>query len=196
VDYRTCSITDCQRRHEARGWCATHYARWKRNGDPLYVDALYALRFGDDETRFLAKVDVRANGCWQWTANCQKRKGLPAYGSFKSGGANHFAHRWAYEHWVGPIPAGQHLDHYRFPQDGCIGAACVNPEHLRPTTARENALRSDAVSAWNAAKTHCSYGHPLAGDNLRIKRNNGQRCCQICSRRSWREWRARNPLRK
>lgn len=29
---RPCSIDGCERQHVARGWCATHYARWKRIG--------------------------------------------------------------------------------------------------------------------------------------------------------------------
>ncbi len=33
--YRTCSIPECEDRHNARGWCAAHYTRWKRHGDPL-----------------------------------------------------------------------------------------------------------------------------------------------------------------
>lgn len=36
---RTCSIADCTRSaspydNGARGWCKTHYMRWRRNGDP------------------------------------------------------------------------------------------------------------------------------------------------------------------
>lgn len=30
----TCSIEGCERRKVARGWCATHYGRWRRHGDP------------------------------------------------------------------------------------------------------------------------------------------------------------------
>ena len=29
-----CSISGCDRPHHARGWCSTHWARWKRNGEP------------------------------------------------------------------------------------------------------------------------------------------------------------------
>jgi hypothetical protein len=32
---RVCSVDDCDQRPLARGWCSTHYQRWKSNGDPL-----------------------------------------------------------------------------------------------------------------------------------------------------------------
>lgn len=31
---RTCSIEGCERAVVARGWCQTHWRRWRRNGDP------------------------------------------------------------------------------------------------------------------------------------------------------------------
>lgn len=30
----TCKIDGCEGQHEARGWCARHYVRWHRTGDP------------------------------------------------------------------------------------------------------------------------------------------------------------------
>lgn len=30
----TCSLPDCSDKHEAKGYCRTHYVRWKRWGDP------------------------------------------------------------------------------------------------------------------------------------------------------------------
>ncbi len=32
---RTCAIEGCERPHDARGWCAVHYSRWRRTGDFL-----------------------------------------------------------------------------------------------------------------------------------------------------------------
>lgn len=176
---RTCSISDCGRQHEARGWCAMHYERWKRHGDPHHVSPRQVLRGSGIEVRFLAKVDRLPNGCWQWAATSNAR----GYGLFKAGGVNAFAHRWAYGHWVGSIPPGLHIDHFKFPQDGCIGPACVNPEHLRPASPRENALRGDTCASLNVAKTHCPQGHPYSGENLRIKRS-GSRICRTCDRRA------------
>jgi hypothetical protein len=34
VDKRTCAVESCGRPVESRGWCSTHYGRWKRTGDP------------------------------------------------------------------------------------------------------------------------------------------------------------------
>lgn len=31
---RTCSVTGCGRRHYGHGYCRTHHARWRRQGDP------------------------------------------------------------------------------------------------------------------------------------------------------------------
>lgn len=32
---KSCTIPGCTRKYRARGWCATHYARWQRNGAPV-----------------------------------------------------------------------------------------------------------------------------------------------------------------
>ena len=80
------------------------------------------------EERFKVKIRIDADGCHSWTA-CTLKSG---YGWFRSNGESGYAHRWAYENYVGPIPDGYHVDHM------CHNKTCVNPEHLRAVTPKQN----------------------------------------------------------
>lgn len=33
----TCAIDECETQAKIRGWCRTHYSRWRRHGDPLFT---------------------------------------------------------------------------------------------------------------------------------------------------------------
>lgn len=83
-------------------------------------------------------------------------------------------HRKVYKALVGPIPAGLDLDHL------CRNRACCNPAHLEPVSRWENLMRGDTPARRNAAKTHCSKGHPFEGANLYIRPSRGTRECRIC----------------
>lgn len=147
--------------------------------------------------RFMAKVHDNyqglrhplsdLTGCWIWIGGVTKA----GYGNFcieRDGHGGHqtqkLAHRFAYETLIGPIPEGMQLDHL------CNNKRCVNPDHLKPVTARENTLRADTVTGRNARKTHCKRGHPLRGDNLRIMPD-GERDCKECARMWQRTYRKR-----
>jgi hypothetical protein len=172
---RMCSIVGCARPHRCAGYCDMHYRRWRNHGDPHYLSPQQISRALGVEIHFLSKIEKLTGGCWRWTGRLHHGD---RYGVFTGCGVNAFAHRWAYEHWVAKIPPGLHLDHFRFPQDGCIGPACVNPEHVRPVTPRENSLRGDTGPAWNLAKTHCLRGHEFNAENTRIK--GSSRICRAC----------------
>lgn len=77
--------------------------------------------------RFWEKVDLRDfGGCWLWTAYCDRN----GYGVF---GGRAYAHRFAWEALVGTIPDGLQLDHrVTCPKN------CVNPDHLRLATNKQN----------------------------------------------------------
>ena len=161
---RTCLIHHCTDKSRSRGMCGRHYERWRRGVDPTAATAYDKTT----EIRFFEKVDL-AGDCWLWTGGLTSR----GYGQFWHEGTNDVAHRWLWCHLVGPVADGLQLDHL------CRNRRCVNPDHLEPVTCQENVLRGVGSSASNARKTHCKWGHPLAGANLAMNPN-GSRTCRRC----------------
>ncbi len=37
---KVCKVDGCGKRAKSRGWCSTHYNRWRAHGDPLIVLAV------------------------------------------------------------------------------------------------------------------------------------------------------------
>lgn len=137
-----------------------------------------------DIIRFMAKVRVDANGCWNWTGTRLGR--APSYGGFSMRSVRHiYAHRWAFFVTYGPIPEGLQIDHL------CKNVLCVNPAHLEAVTPRENTLRSTARSARNAQKTHCKNGHEFTNANTYVwadkKTGRSYRICRACFRKPFRK---------
>lgn len=168
-----CSIDGCTNTAAARTWCKTHWARWKRTGDP---EGLVGRT--DVLERIMRRVDKRLDGCWIFTG-CLNRTG---YGqvtlSFEEGRA--LVHRVVYERLAGPIAEGLDLDHL------CRVPACCNPAHLEPVTHAENVRRGvsgQVLRARFAAMTHCGRGHERNEENIRVLPS-GQRRCRACCR----EW--------
>jgi len=121
--------------------------------------------------RFERKVD-KAGDCWLWIAYIRR----DGYGYFWVDGKMVYSHRFAYEHYVGPIPAGLQLDHL------CRVRNCVRPSHLEPVTQQENVRRGEvgkASGALQLAKTHCPHGHPYDEINTYYCPN-GRRQCRTC----------------
>lgn len=130
---RTCIFDGCRNpRIRARGWCSTHYERWRTLGDPALTHR--SLR-PSAEQRFWVKVQKpdEGDGCWLWSAACDR----DGYGVFSPTRRHQVrAHRYAYELAVGPVGADLVLDHL------CRIRNCVNPLHLEPVTVAENNRRS------------------------------------------------------
>ena len=144
----------------------------------------------DALSRFMQYVvQDDATGCWNWQAY-RNKLGYGAFGigSRTDGSRRRIgAHRWSYEHFVGPIPEGLSIDHL------CRNPSCVNPGHLEPVTNGENVRRGEGISVQNARKTACPQGHPYEGGNV-YYRPEGDRVCRECHRQRVKAiWRAANP---
>lgn len=132
----------------------------------------------------MEKVRRTENGCWQWTEYLDSHGYARLWVNRKNVGA----HRWSYEHHVGPIPEGLQIDHL------CRNRSCVNPEHLEAVTPSVNVRRgvlSEVLRLRAEARTHCRRGHEYAPENLYLNPH-GERACLACKRRKAREYYERN----
>lgn len=214
---RTCTIEDCRKPLKARGMCAMHYQRWrlaervcshpgcsKREASAGYCATHYQRlqRLGTvelptrptEEDRFFSRV-VQSGDCWLWTGPV----GSSGYGNWH--GTERVVHRWIYEHMIGPIPPGLHLDHL------CRVRRCVNPYHLDPVPQRVNnqrayseAFRLAALEAATRsaakrraaalAQTHCKRGHEYTEQNT-IWQKGRTRVCRACANEAARRYQQR-----
>jgi len=77
----------------------------------------------------------------------------------------------------------------------CHNQGCVRPDHLYLGDQSQNMKDAVAAGTHNmSSKTHCKYGHSYE-EYGRINKN-GARCCKLCDRRRWAEYRDRGWRRK
>ncbi|TQJ60508.1 AP2 domain-containing protein [Arthrobacter sp. SLBN-83] len=121
----SCAIPTCQSPAKARGWCAMHYQKWSRYGDPEHPTN---PRYSTPEESFAARTK-RQGDCLIWTG----AKYGDGYGKITVRSTEAMSvHRWAYEKAHGPIPEGMKVDHT------CHNPLCCNAEHLRLATQKQN----------------------------------------------------------
>lgn len=127
--------------------------------------------------RFMGKIE-KTDSCWLWRGHVTKPAGRThagGYGIFgEARGKTHWAHRWSYAHFVGPLQPGMHVDHV------CRVKNCVNPEHLQQITPQEN--HKTRVIRPKAKKTHCNYGHKLDASNVYVAPRRSTPNCLTCRR--------------
>lgn len=123
-------------------------------------------------TRFLEKISIDENGCWNWLA----AKTSDGYGLFWGDGYMTTSHKFAYERLVKKVGDEMTIDHL------CRNRLCANPSHVEEVTRGENVLRGFSPSSVNKRKTHCKRGHELSGENVYVRAKVKKRMCKVCRR--------------
>lgn len=96
---------------------------------------------------------ITETGCWIWMKSVNKATGYGMCWGFEGNPRTQAAHRVAYKLFKGPIPSDKQVLH------SCHVRCCVNPNHLRLGTAKENADDRDKV------------GHTAKGERHGTRRN-------------------------
>lgn len=140
-------------------------------------------------SRFIRKIEER-DGHWLWrAARFRPAKYAQEYGYFYYQGRMVYAHRWAYEAFVGPIPEGMTIDHL------CRNGLCVYPAHLEAVPHIINIQRGNGQVhpiRREAAGGLCRRGHWMDVDNTYV-RPSGKTDCRRCHADRNRLARARLP---
>lgn len=124
------------------------------------------------EDRFLPKLILGvAGGHWLWTGS-HSTAGYARLAGVGAGAKPLYAHRVAYELFIGPIPDAMQIDHL------CRVRGCVNPHHLEPVTSAENGRRG----LRGVLTTHCPRGHEYNAENT--YRYGNSRQCKTCKKGS------------
>lgn len=142
---KTCTVEGCERTRKARGYCDTHYNRWRRGAD---ITAPVNTKYSTPEESFKARTEWEGD-CLVWTAATVHG----GYGILWDGDTLIRAHRYAWVRVNGPIPKDMVLDHT------CYNPLCCNTEHLRLATRAQNnsnmpSLRSDNKSGYRNVRKH------------------------------------------
>lgn len=124
---RICSVEGCGKPYWGRGYCSSHYQRWRRNGDPL------AGRTPEGEPRRFYEEVVLAyegNDCLRWPYST-----TAGYGTIHHAGRSALVSRCVCEEIYGPPPTPEHQAAHSCGKghEGCVAKA-----HLSWKTRVEN----------------------------------------------------------
>lgn len=147
-----------------RGWCGTHYSRWRKHGDPRAdVPVVPRAKAGESrswlEALLLVTERLEIAECVEWPFGT---RGNGYAGIRYAAASNRTVHRLVCERVHGPCPPGREAAH------ACGNRACVNPLHLRWATPVENA--ADKLVHGTTARGERHGGHKLSAvDVLAIR---------------------------
>lgn len=199
---RICSVEDCDRPAKSRGWCSTHYKRWRRHGDlsdPAPLPDLCAVE-GCARARHSRGWCVAHYSRWARTGDVHADAPVVEHNNDDPTGSIRLAERvwldgecirWGGSRtlkgygvlWVDGKSAQAHRVAYEL-ANGHIPAGleidhlcrvrdCVNPDHLEAVTPEENKRRIVPPVV-----LECHAGHPFDADNTYMW--GGSRHCRAC----------------
>lgn len=136
-----CDIKGCGKPVASLKWCAKHYRRFYLYGDPRTKFAL-RVTAKTEELKFWKRVAITSNieKCWEWLGAIS---GGTGYGIAEYKNKLQGCHRIAWQIANKRKPT-------KFILHSCDNRSCVNPNHLREGTHRDN--MKDAVSRDRMAK--------------------------------------------
>jgi hypothetical protein len=115
---KICAVENCEKPVHAKGWCTTHYSRWRKYDDPIELKQVqrHGLTLMERWEGNVAKSD----GCWLWVG----QRDPNGYGRMMVAAKPELAHRLSWKLLRGDITSKQHVLHR------CDNPPCVRPEHL------------------------------------------------------------------
>lgn len=128
------------------------------------------------EEKFYAYTEA-TKSCWWWRGPTNRA----GYGYLMHNYTQSYAHRWAWEHFVGAIPEGMTIDHL------CTNKLCVNPEHMEVVSGATNASRR------HGNRVFCPKGHSMADAYVRPD-GDGRQCRSCIRERTKKKWDARQMI--
>lgn len=134
--FKACSVEGCGRKNYARGYCNRHYRLWQEYGVPRSLSPRYQRTV---EQRFWDFVD-KTGTCWLWLGSK-----VCGYGQFNLNGKTVRSHHYSFFLSKGMWPTLDVLH-------SCDTPSCVNPDHLREGTDKDNAADRDSRSRRQAPK--------------------------------------------
>jgi hypothetical protein len=153
-----CGEPGCTSTHKAQGYCQRHYSAAARAGE-------IQLRPHNADVRERIKAySTTDGGCIRWTGS-HKSDG---YGTHWHDGKSWLVHRLVWTIENGPIPDGMQVDHK------CHVRDCINVDHLRLLTNRENSEHRSGPTKRNVSghlgvtKRRTGYGASVNHDGKNI----------------------------
>lgn len=158
-----CVIEGCGGRRFGRGWCNKHYRRWWKSGDPLVCRTIP----GEVQEWLARHSTFEGEECLAWPFG----KNASGYGVVTYKGRQTSAQFAMCEIAHGPPPTPKHEAAHSC---GKGREGCVNPQHLRWATSKENS--ADMIGHGTVARGDKQGSSKLTPDDVReIRRLAGQR---------------------